>query len=441
MLETIASSLRSFGTTSRRRRSPSSSHTSRCEGDVGFPTDSDHRAVVNSYQQILQDSESMAEKRAQEAEERARSAEARLAEAERRHDAERATLAQQAHQAESQLVKAEQHINHLQAALTQSGHELRRANEDLRETAALLDTRTAELRDAQAYLSRPDDVADAEVLHLIEGINSRIFQAAASIADAFRSRYGAQKDLPREAAARVQYLFGDDLTHALCSVDHSDDSLVVQTVLQAVMTFHVRWLCDTWDFNVTGHKHVLQRIYQLIRRTEQQSVAGRWRALSRTYVKTFLKDGVGQGRREVDVLVHDITNILLVCGIAAAPQDLLTEVGSSYADALGEVIHLALEFQRITGEGIISRDLLILVARLGEPFDPSRMDDEWADPKGAHHGNDTHPVLCTTQLGLVREEKIATGGDEEGMIATVALLKPKVVLTSFLEEMQSDMSL
>ncbi|KAM5545782.1 hypothetical protein V8D89_000820 [Ganoderma adspersum] len=451
MIETFSSSWRSLKTTATaswqgRSRSaslsstPSSSHTGRYEGDIGVQKDLDQHLVVGTHEQILQEARAAAEtwkKRAQEAEERTRSAEARLAEANRRHDAERATF-ERARQAERQVSEAEDRVNHLQAALAQSRQELRRTNDELQGTVALLDRRSAELRDAQAYLSRPDDVADGEVLRLVEGINSRVFQAAANIADAFQSRYGEQRDIPQEAVARVQHLFGDSLLSTLFSIDHSGDSLGVQTVLQAIMVFHTRWLCATWDFNVTGRRKVLQNIYHLIRRTEQQSVAGRWRALSRTYVKMFLEDNADRERRDVGALVRDITDILLVCGIAATPQDLRTEVESSYANALRELVHLSLEFQRITGEAIISRDLLILVPRPGEPFDPSGMVDEWTDPR-APNDYDAHPVLCTTQLGLVREEKTATegAGGEEGIV-TVTLLKPKVVLTSFLEELRSN---
>ena len=429
-------------------------HTGPCEGDTNVQDDPSQCLVVGPHEQTLQEAKAEVEtwkKRAQEADERTRLAEARLAEANQRHDAEWATF-ERARREEKQVSGAEDRINHLQAALSQS-------RQELQGTVALLDRRSAELRDAQAYLSRPDDVADGEVLALVERINSIIFQTAANIADTFRPRYGEQQDprVVQEPAERVRNLFGDDLLHALCSVDHSDEALAVQIALQAVMVFYTRWRSDTWDFNVAGHQHVLQDVYRFIRRAgtyftafgrdsdtdenpEQQSVAGRWRALSRTYVKMLVKNDADPERNDVGVLALHIADILLVRGVAAGPQDLRTEVGSSYADALREIVHLSLEFQRITGEGIISRDLLMLAPRSGKPFDPSRMINECADPKNARHGDDTYPVLCTTQLGLVREEKKATEGGGKEATTAVVLLKPKIVLTSFLDELQSDAS-
>ncbi|PIL34592.1 hypothetical protein GSI_03371 [Ganoderma sinense ZZ0214-1] len=449
MMATFTSGLRSLkntftGTTSRQRRSASvtgssrTSYTSQCEGGIGVQTNSDDRAAVEPYQQNLQDARKMVEiwkKKAEQAEERAHWAEARLAEANRRRSAEHATFDPRA---ERPVPEAEHHINHLQATLAQYEQELRRTNDELRDTAALLDRRSAELRDAQAYLNHPDDVADSEVLHLVERINSRIYQTAASIADGFQSRYGEQKDIQgsHEAATRVRRLLDRELFHALNTKDHSGDPMVVQTALQAIMVSLAKWICDK---RVRTWQPFGQDAY-VDDDPEQQSVAGRWRALSRTYVKMFFENHEDLEGTEVLVLVRDITNILLVYGIATAPQDLCTEVGNSYADALREIVHLSLKFQRITGEGIISRDLRILTARSGKPFDPSRMVDEWADPKKARHNDNTHPVLCTTQLGLVREEVKATEGGVEGRVTEMVLLKPSVVLTSFLEELLSEPS-
>ena len=47
----------------------------------------------------------------------------------------------------------------------------------------LLSVRTAELRTAQAILTKVDDVTDAEVLAILNNVNSLIFQTSAAIAD------------------------------------------------------------------------------------------------------------------------------------------------------------------------------------------------------------------------------------------------------------------
>ncbi|PIL34611.1 hypothetical protein GSI_03390 [Ganoderma sinense ZZ0214-1] len=393
---------------------------------------------ANIWRKNLAEEAETWKKRVAEAEGRAHSAEARLAEANGRLDAERATSNHQAQQATRQLSEAEDRTNRLQAALAESEQELRRTRNKLRETTALLDTRSGELRDAHAYLTGLDSVADTEVLHLVKGINSRILQTAASITDEFQPRCGEQKDIRvlQEAAARVRDLLGDDLLHELSSInDRSDDSLM-QTLLQAVMVSFTRRLCATWDFRGSGPQQVLENLYSFIRQKERQSVAGRWRALSRTYARMSFNDGTDPEGGNSRALAGYITDILLICGITGEPQDLRMEVGSRYADALRGVVHVSFQFQRITGEDIVSRDLLIVYTEPGEPFDPSRMVEQWADPRETHPRADPHPVLCTTQLGLVREERKAAGGEE--VITTVVLLKPKVALTSLLEELSNE---
>ncbi|KAI1793721.1 hypothetical protein LXA43DRAFT_1092510 [Ganoderma leucocontextum] len=382
-------------------------------------------------------------KRPYEAAQQARSFEADVTEANWRREAERVEFDQQTKQATRQVSEAEDRAKHLEVAVAQLAQELRQAKDELRKTEVLLDTRSAELRDAQAYLTRLDDVADAEVLQLIDGINSRIFQVAASIADTFQSRYGEGKDMQvaQEAAARLQGLVSSDLLPTLSFVDHAPDPLVVQTVLQAAMASYTRSLCDTWSFCVGNPSCFVQNVYHLMRQTEQQSVAGRWRALCLTYMKKFRADDRERRRVARDELLEHVTDILLASGIAVSRQDLRRTVERIHADVLREVIHLSYKFQCITVERIISRDLLIYTVIPGEPFDPSCMVDEWADPKRTRRRVDIYPVLCTTQLGVVRGERMATeeaGG--EGGISSIVLLKPKVVLTSFLDELWDETS-
>ena len=463
VFSTITSSMWPFaGVASRKRRSaslsdgPNLSQTSECKGE----TDSDQRVVTESRQQILQEAESEVavetwKKRALEAERRLRSLEA---EASRHLAAKQATCEQQAQEAATQVSEAEDRANVLQAGYAQLQQELRHTKDELRKKVALLDTRSAELRDTQAYLTRLDDVADAEVLQLVGGINSRIFQVAASIADTFESRYGELEDrrMSHEGARHLEHLVGGDLLSALSSVDHAPDPLVVQAVLQAVMVSFTGFLCDKWAFRPSERSSFAQHLYYLMRQTgthyldttyvltdknlEQQSVAGRWRALCFTYMKKFFADDAERRHAAKDELLERITDTLIASGVSTPPQDLFQEVARSHADdVLREIIRLSHEFQSTTIERIISRDIWVGTVHPGKPFDPSEIVDEWADPKKARSCVNIDPVLCTTQLGVVRAERRASeGSGGEGEISHTVLLKPKVVLTSFLEELLAE---
>ena len=118
------------------------------------------------------------------------------------------------------------------------------------------------------------------------------------------------------------------------------------------------------------------------------------------------------------------------------PQALLDDVKKSFGCKLQEPVRLALQLQEMIGEMIVSRDLSVVVAPVDAPFDPALMVDEWAHPtKGRSSPVQPHPVLCTTQLGLIREE-VRAEGDETGMVVeNTVLLRPTVVLASMLEKL------
>ncbi|RPD55190.1 hypothetical protein L226DRAFT_539128 [Lentinus tigrinus ALCF2SS1-7] len=339
------------------------------------------------------------------------------------------------------VAQLESHVQQQQSHARQLEHALSLAHRQLRDASVLLETRSAELREAQAYLTKVDDVPDREVQRILENLNSRIFQTAASASDAFQGRYrtarGADADQACSELERSS-LLSPKLVVAIRSVNHEGDSVLVQTALQAAMVAYTKWLCATWDFRLEDRQSLLEHIYRLIRKCEPQSVAGRWRAMARVHVKQLLPGEVECQTIATDALAEHITNILVACGTTGVPQELLEEVKSAFSDALHEITGLALEFQRVTGERIVSRECFAVVGQNGDMFDPDRMNDEWASPKRTRGAVKPHPVLCTTHLGLVREENrmVSTdGADGRWETSSTILLKPKVVLTSMLEEL------
>ncbi len=254
----------------RMLNEPESSHTGSPK-DVLVQTDLD-QAEIGSLQVALGDKEQEVKRLRRKGHRAAQQAQTELEAANRRlkkAEEDRIAFDQWAQQMKIHLSEAENRVKASQDVIARLSRELHQSQSKLQETEALLDTRSAELRDAQAYLSKLDDVADTEVRRLVDGINSRIFQTAANIADAFQPRYSEARDVQvsEEAAVRLRGLLGSDLLHALNSIHHVDDPLVVQTVLQAAMVSYTRWLCATWNFNIGDPPCLLQHIYQSIRRT------------------------------------------------------------------------------------------------------------------------------------------------------------------------------
>lgn len=128
----------------------------------------------------------------------------------------------------------------------------------------------------------------------------------------------------------------------------------------------------------------------------------------------------------------------MACRISAVPQTLYEDVVTQFGSSVHHLVRLALEFQKMSGETIVSRDFSVVTMQADAIFDISVMTDEWEHPtKRKSRQIPADSVLCTTQLGLVRQER-RDGNDEAGAgVTETILLKPKVVLTSMLGELQS----
>ncbi len=176
--------------------------------------------------------------------------------------------------AENQQLRArlsESEGNAKRSAATLS--ELQRANAHLekerRVIAAMLETRTSELKEAQTFLTKADDVPDSEVLRAVDALNSKIFQTAASMAEAPQFRYGSEDvDAAEHAARKLERdgWLGPHVLSALRSIDHTNDSVLVQTALQASMTMYVRWLAMSWDLGYYDPEGLLHKLYSEVRR-------------------------------------------------------------------------------------------------------------------------------------------------------------------------------
>ncbi|EJF61938.1 hypothetical protein BD309DRAFT_867110, partial [Dichomitus squalens] len=166
--------------------------------------------------------------------------------------------------------------------------------------------------------------------------------------------------------------------------------------------------------------------------TEPQSVAGRWRALCRTHVKSLIERGEAQTQRLFQTLSVVIADVLILCGAIGTWDGVLEAVVRDFEAELYEVVNLALRFQWTAGECVISRDFVVYVADSDAIYDPTRMDSDNAELLKAPSARaPSRTVLCTTHLGLLSETKV--GGrerDNGGKVRTTVLTKAKVVLKS-----------
>ncbi|KAL1940879.1 hypothetical protein VTO73DRAFT_7920 [Trametes versicolor] len=307
-----------------------------------------------------------------------------------------------------------------------------------------LDGRTAGLKGAQAYLNEVDAVTDSEVLALVQRINAQIFQTAAKISDDFQASYGTQKcgAMVADAVVRLEKsdVVGAELPLALCTSNHSADPILVQIALQAALAMSAFHAASLWSTSFGKQTAFLRSIYAEMRKHEHPSVFQRWRTTTLTYARAIIPEKTQGASAHASKMTDYVSDVLLACGLDGSPEHVRDLVKQRYGKRLKQLASHALDVRRIAGEQMLSRDLQVFVVRPRAPFDPTLMEDEWADTKKRAGSADSSAgdVLCTTHLGLVQQERRTDAGkdtqDAEPMLKVV-MLKPKVVLHSTVREL------
>lgn len=164
----------------------------------------------------------------------------------------------------------------------------------------------------------------------------------------------------------------------------------------------------------------------MVSHTEPQSVSARWRALGRRHV--------GSISAEVDVvsfvmehLTADLERLLFLAGA----QDMSRKPGwiEAFDERIRDIVIHSVAIQRTIGEEVISGDFKIVCPRNGDMFSAGCMED--VDDCGRSRkckGTDGGVVLCTTELGLRRFERLTEADGTSGLSKVVTVVKAKVAL-------------
>ncbi|CDO71999.1 hypothetical protein BN946_scf184943.g34 [Trametes cinnabarina] len=340
------------------------------------------------------------------------------------------------------VAQLEGDLNNLNKAKDEVDRALTRAENERRDLTALLETRTAELKEAQTYLSKVDDISDSEVLQLVEKINSQIYQAASKIASDLQSSYGLQKkkSIREEAAVRLEQstLLGPDLPRLLAVHNHQHDSVLVQIALQTLFATLLCHFASPWFDGANEHAPFLRSIYAEMCKHESQSVFGRWRTMTLTYMQGLLPEDTRSASSAAQWQAEFVNQLL----VAAGANDDVKFVSKHYGKGLKALTAHALEFRHIAGVRVVSGDFNTTVVGPNQPFSSEQMVDEWANPKDANaRAPSDARVFSTTHLGLIRTERQAGGGkkvQDSGAVRQLVLLKPKVVLHHTIQELLED---
>ncbi|KZP28390.1 hypothetical protein FIBSPDRAFT_729036 [Athelia psychrophila] len=308
----------------------------------------------------------------------------------------------------------------------------------LESTLSLLEDRTRQLQSARPFLAQKDSVSSAEAIGLVQALNADIFQLAAFMSDSFSAATNETPETPADTPAdedpkgahRIKGHLGDQLMESLTSWPHTDDPTVLQMALQFYLVQLCRQITGSWTFDEASP--VLSKLYEQVRNSEDQAVAGRWRALSRSHLRhlgSVGKDILSDIRKYV---CGGLGDILIRAKCQLSPLGAVEALTSKFGDRIYAIIDAALNINRILGEEITSGDFEIVTCPGGVTFDPTWMEDaaynSFYDEKSI--------VLCTTEMGLKRESREVKGGEMAKEFTL--LLKPKVALESVLAQISSD---
>ncbi|KAL4079083.1 hypothetical protein J3A83DRAFT_4086424 [Scleroderma citrinum] len=339
--------------------------------------------------------------------------------------------ARAAHQEEVGTLKRQLDVR--KSEVSEVRTELQRSQTKLGDITALLETRTRELKGAQAFLTTADAHSGAEVIALLDALNAEVMQTCAFISDSFDfARRPEHANEIKEACSRISELMGPTMTHLLSTVQHSGDPLLVQIALQGAMIEFSRWIIMTWDYDGLQAEQPLAEIYNDIRTTETQAIGGRWRALTRVHAQ---KIALQQQDDLHSTMVTHISDTLVVIMVAAGCtknyDDAYRHFTQKFGERVSNVVKMAVRLNKVMGEEVSSADLWPTHAAAGDKFDEVTMED--------FEGQDNQAgklVLCTTALGLYRSEKVIVGDSAE--FKNAVLKRPKVALESVADSLEQE---
>ncbi|KAG6901752.1 hypothetical protein C0995_008317 [Termitomyces sp. Mi166 len=349
---------------------------------------------------------------------------------------------QQLGEKERSLKEAQSNNRTLNAQLGQRNQELRRHEEEMQQhkrehalTVDLLETRTQELKGAEAFLTKADALSDADVIALVNALNSEMYQMAAMVAEAFDYKARVEEvessveevDGLTEVHASVIDAIGAKMVEMLKSSDHREDPTIIQIAFQAAMAAYSNWIVRSWNLEEQEADIGFNKVYKEIRNAEEQAISGRWRALTRKYLPNT-------DEHELSYLFIDaIINILLVANAVLSHDELLKTIETRFAERIAIIVRGAQKLRKAIGEEVTSCDLEVIFINHDSdtPFSRTQMDDAFAG--NFENGKDEpEPVLCTMELGL---QKFERRPGKEVIWEDTILLRPKIALRSGIEEM------
>jgi len=264
------------------------------------------------------------------------------------------------------------------------------------------------------------------IIQMLQKLNAEVQQNTTFMADCILEEGLGPRatKLTKEqnsAAQRVSQSIGQILTGCLGSKEPNDVALYLPIAFQAYLTYHLRSVISSWTVK-KDRDEFINEIYERLQKSEAQTISGRWRSLTRTYIPPSDPGAL------TPITVAGLSDIIMAAGYATSLSTARSKVSSQFGDKVASIITIAGQLSKMIGE-VVSADFEVLAVRPLEMFEKTTMEDDFDEGKGVPDGTATgQKVLCSTHLGMTKRMPLESGDKDK-----LPVIKAKIILESFLD--------
>jgi len=208
----------------------------------------------------------------------------------------------------------------------------------------------------------------------------------------------------------------DDLGKSVFEQITTRNPVAVNLAIQMSLGYFIEWVTMGWGGGQVAE--ALGGIYDMISAKESQTIASRWRTLTKRYIPH-------QEPPQDEEVTDELARILVIIRTFSDLSEALEFVGSNAGTEVKAIIEATLQLDNTIKTKIASSEMSVYIVRPGTIFDEERMANEFGEDgtKGEHL-----IVAGTTEVGLLQR----SGNVEK------VLRKPKVILEQDLVEPEGE---
>ncbi|KAJ3523688.1 hypothetical protein NMY22_g11330 [Coprinellus aureogranulatus] len=316
-------------------------------------------------------------------------------------------------------------------------HGMEMLEREFGQTKELLDSRTKDLRAAEAFVTVADQYSHADLKTMVEQLNDEIFQCAAAMSDAVFEQQSSPptfEDHESEAWAKVYEaasrdiadIWSQDMVSRLRAETAKGETILLEGLIQNTIVARCEEIAQSFVLDNTEVDNCMKQVWRHIKHSQQTKVAKNWLAMTHSKFKGQTVDGKG--------LLEHLWAIIITAGwrrVSGSERSTSTFEGA-VEGRIADIMQRAVKLKEAMWEGIFSEHMEVATLPPGRAFNTLSMEDAYGDNQSSENA-EGDSVVCTTGLGLCcKARKPISPDSNKTMWKADIILKPKVLLASTL---------